>query len=66
MRSQHVSQGDFILAAGFGGDSDEVKWNIIKQGRENGIGVGNVRDFGALNCSAGSTDLIKEGKGFIR
>lgn len=65
--SQHVSQGDFILAAGFGGDSDEVKWNIIKQGRENGIGVGNVRRlFGALNCYDVSTYLTKEEKGFIR
>jgi hypothetical protein len=65
--SGRVRPGDFILAAGFGGSSDEVNWNIIKQGREDGIGVGNLgRLFGALNFSDVSRYLTREEKGHSR
>lgn len=48
--AERVSRGDFILAAGFGGESDEVQASIIEHGRKNGIGIGNLRRlFGALN-----------------
>lgn len=61
--AQRVSPGDFILAAGFGGESDEVNREIIEEGREKGIGVGNMRRlFGALNCLDVSTYRTREEK----